>query len=63
VSLGPEGLLSTTEYQQWFDYGRLPERLWDGQIAAWKHLYVMGKLTLEEFEAAIDIMMGLQSSG
>jgi hypothetical protein len=55
----PNPGLTGVEYQRWYDYGVLPERLHDGEIAQLRDRYVAGDLTIEGFEEELATMMGL----
>lgn len=50
--------MTSSEYQQWYDYGWLPERFWDREIAKFTTFYVLDLITLEEFEDELHDLMG-----
>ena len=51
--------MTATEYQQWHDYGRLPERFWDQELAVLRKKFIHEEISLEEYESAQDTMLGL----
>lgn len=51
-------MLSGTEYERWYCTGALPEREWTAKEGELKQEFLDGKITLEEFEEELDVMLG-----
>lgn len=56
-------LLSSSEYEIWYAYGRLPERLHSAKAAELTSKYLAGDLSVAEFEEELDIAMGVLPDG